>query len=84
MAMGKPVVSTRLGCEGFELVPDRELAIADTPAEFASTVLALLGDPDRRERLGRAARRFAGSRYDWSVIVPRLEGVYTESRSDAE
>jgi len=84
MAMGKPVVSTRLGCEGFELVPDRELAIADTPAEFASTVLALLGDPDRRERLGQAARRFAGSRYDWSVIVPRLESVYTESRSDAE
>jgi sugar transferase (PEP-CTERM/EpsH1 system associated) len=76
MAMGKAIVSTRLGCEGFDLVPDQELAIADTPAEFASAVLALLGDPDRRERLGRAARRFAGSRYDWSVIVPRLEKVY--------
>ena len=76
MAMGKAIVSTRLGCEGFDLVPDQELAIADTPAEFASAVLALLGDPDRRERIGRAARRFAGSRYDWSVIVPRLEKVY--------
>jgi glycosyltransferase involved in cell wall biosynthesis len=84
MAMGKAIVSTQLGCEGFDLIPDQELAIADTPAEFASAVLALLGDPDRRERLGRAARRFAGSRYDWSVIVPRLEKVYAESRNEAE
>jgi len=76
MAMGKAIVSTQLGCEGFDLVPDQELAIADAPAEFASAVLALLGNPNRRERLGRAARRFAGSRYDWSVIVPRLEKVY--------
>ena len=81
MAMGKAIVSTRLGCEGFDLVPDQELAIADTPADLAAAVLALLDDPDRRERMGRAARRFAGSRYDWSVIVPRMEKVYAESRS---
>ena len=76
MAMGKAIVSTQLGCEGFDLVPDQELAIADAPADFTSAVLDLLGNPDRRERLGRAARRFAGSRYDWSVIVPHLEKVY--------
>jgi len=76
MAMGKPIVSTRLGCEGFDLTPDQELAVADTPSEFATAIVALLGDPDRRERIGQTARRFAGSRYDWSVIVPRLEEVY--------
>jgi glycosyltransferase involved in cell wall biosynthesis len=76
MAMGKAIVSTALGCEGFDLVADQELVIADTPAEFAAAVLALLRDPGRRERLGRAARRFAGSRYDWRMIVPRLERAY--------
>ena len=76
MAMGKAIVSTVLGCEGFDLVADQELAIADTPAEFAAAVLALLRDPGRRDRLGRAARRFAGSRYDWRMIVPRLERAY--------
>jgi glycosyltransferase involved in cell wall biosynthesis len=39
-------------------------------------VVDLLRDAERRERLGRAARRFAGSRYDWRMIVPRLEKVY--------
>jgi len=76
MAMGKAIVSTALGCEGFPLVPDQELVMADEPAGFAAAVLALLGDAEYRERIGRAARRFAGSRYDWRNIVPRLERAY--------
>jgi sugar transferase (PEP-CTERM/EpsH1 system associated) len=76
MAMSKAIVSTALGCEGFDLVPDQELLVADTPADFAAAVLTLLRDPERRQRLGRAARRFAGSRYDWRIIVPKLEKAY--------
>ncbi len=76
MAMGKAIVSTTLGCEGFDLVPGQELVVADAPAEFATAVLALLRDSETRIRLGRAARRYAGSRYDWRMIVPRLERVY--------
>jgi glycosyltransferase involved in cell wall biosynthesis len=76
MAMSKATVSTTLGCEGFEVVPGRELVIADTPAEFASSVLALLRDPERRQQLGHAAHQFAAASYDWSMIVPRLERVY--------
>jgi len=73
MAMGKAMVSTTLGCEGFEVVDGQELLIADEPSEFAAAVLQLLRQPATRERLGRAARRFAGSRYDWRMIVPKLE-----------
>jgi glycosyltransferase involved in cell wall biosynthesis len=76
MAMGKAIVSTTLGCEGFDLTTGRELVIADTPAKVAAAVLALLRDPQRRERLGQAARRFAASRYDWRIILPRLERAY--------
>jgi glycosyltransferase involved in cell wall biosynthesis len=76
MAMGKAIVSTTLGCEGFELAPGQELSIADMPEEFAAAVLALLQDPDGRERMGRAAHLYARSRYDWRMIVPLLERVY--------
>jgi glycosyltransferase involved in cell wall biosynthesis len=65
------------------VAPDRELALADTPAEFVTAVLALLGDAGRREQMGRTARRFAESRYDWSAIGPRLEKVYAESCGEA-
>jgi glycosyltransferase involved in cell wall biosynthesis len=76
MAMGKAIVSTSLGCEGFDLVPGQELLMADAPADFAAAILRLFRDSAQRQRLGRAARRFAVSRYEWRTIIPRLEHAY--------
>lgn len=75
MAMGKAIVSTSLGCEGFDLSSGHELVVADSPAEFAAAVCSLLGEPARRQQLGEAARQFA-TRYDWQRIIPKLEQVY--------
>ncbi len=76
MAMSKAIVSTALGCEGFDLVPGQDLVVADSPAAFSAAVLELLRDAGQRDLLGRAARRFAMSRYDWFMIVPRMETIY--------
>jgi glycosyltransferase involved in cell wall biosynthesis len=54
----------------------RELLLADAPADFAATVVALLRAPERRAELGQTARAFVEQRYDWRVIVPRVETVY--------
>jgi glycosyltransferase involved in cell wall biosynthesis len=54
----------------------RELLLADTPAEFAQAVLALLGDPEQRAQLGRTARRFVETTYGWDTLVPKLEALY--------
>jgi sugar transferase (PEP-CTERM/EpsH1 system associated) len=76
MAMGKAIVSTTLGCEGIPIAPGREAVLADTPIDFAREVVALLRDPERREAMGRAARRLAEERFDWRKIIPLLERVY--------
>jgi len=76
MAMGKPMVATRLGAEGYPVTDGDELLLADTPADFAAAVVALLRAPERRAELGRAARAFVERRYDWRAIVPRVEAVY--------
>ncbi len=76
MAMGKPVVATRLGAEGYPVTEGRELLLADTPADFAAAVVRLMRDPQRRAELGRAGRAFVEERYDWRVIVPLVEAVY--------
>jgi len=76
MAMGKAIVSTTVGSEGFEVTSGRELVLGDTPAQFAAAVVGLLRDPQRREELGKVARDFAASGYDWLIVVPMLERVY--------
>jgi glycosyltransferase involved in cell wall biosynthesis len=76
MAMGKAIVSTTLGAEGIEAVPDRDIMIADDVESFAARVSGLLGDADRAADLGRAARRLAESRYAWSSAARALESFY--------
>lgn len=75
MAMSKAIVSTTVGCEGFDVVAGHELVVGNTPTEFASAVMALLRAPELRGQLGSAARQFA-AKYDWQAIVPRLEQAY--------
>lgn len=81
LAMGRAIVSTRLGAEGIAAVPGRDLVVADRSDEFADQVLALLKDEELRLRLGASAQRLAASCYDWRGIVHFLEGVYGRCRS---
>jgi len=71
------MVSTSLGCEGFPVQNGRELVIADTPADFAGAVVALLRDPVRRTRLAESAFALA-EEFDWQRIIPKLEALYVE------
>lgn len=79
MAMGKAIVSTTLGAEGIDAVPERDLLIADDPSRFAACVVRLLDDPALAARLGRAGRALAVERYSWSAAAQRLERFYEET-----
>ena len=76
MAMRRAIVSTTLGCEGFEVKNGHELLIGDTAPAFAQAVVDLLGNDTMRLSLGRRAHTFVSGNYDWGVIVPQLERVY--------
>ena len=44
MAMGLPVVSTSISCEGLKVSDRSHLLIKDTPSDFAQGVVELIGD----------------------------------------
>ena len=52
--------------------------IADTPPEFAKTVMQLLKDKKLRERISSNARQLVEKRYDWLEIGQRLIAVYDD------
>jgi glycosyltransferase involved in cell wall biosynthesis len=79
MALGRPVVATTAG--GIpEVVRDGEegvLVPTDDPRALARALTDLIEDPERRARLGDAARRRAAD-FDIRNAVRRQETVYRE------
>jgi len=77
MAAGIPVVSTHVGAEGVPVRPEKELLLADQPADFAAAAVRLMDDRALRERLCAASRVLVRDQFDWRTVIPALEGVYT-------
>ena len=74
MAMGKGIVASDLDQIG-EVLRHDETAWLVRPGDVASLVeglLALIGDPGLRDRLGRAAREAAVARHSWSEHTRRI------------
>lgn len=76
LAKGKPVISTRLGAEGLDVIHDEHLLLADEPADFADQVERVLSDSTLAARLGASGRRLMEDRYSWQSIVLGLERFY--------
>lgn len=76
LAAGQAVVSTSIGAQGLNVRDGVELRLADTAEAFAQAVVDLLGDPAKRQALGRAGAQYVRTYHDWSVIVPRLLDIY--------
>lgn len=82
MAMGKPIIASRLDQIG-EVLTDNVTALLVSPGdtdELAAAMRALLDDPQRRARLGAAARREAVANHTWLEhtrrILDRLRSTY--------
>lgn len=77
MAMGKAIVTTRMGADGIDLTAGLEAVVADTATDFATRILELLDDPNRRRELAKQGRRFVEENFDWRKITPLLDNVLT-------
>jgi glycosyltransferase involved in cell wall biosynthesis len=76
MALGRPVVSTALGCQGLSVTPDQDILVADTAADLAAAIIRLLRKEDLRIRLAERARALVVREYDWGAIGNQLLAVY--------
>lgn len=78
MACHRPVVTTRLGCEGLNLGHGRQGLIADNPKDLATACLTLLEDGSLRRRMGQAGRALVERDYSWerlpAILRPLLNG----------
>ncbi|WP_370462935.1 TIGR03087 family PEP-CTERM/XrtA system glycosyltransferase [Parasphingopyxis sp. CP4] len=75
MAMARPVVASRLAFEGIDAVPQRDLLVADTPAQEAELVVQVLNNVSDADAMGRAARNRMLERYRWDRTLAPLAGL---------
>ena len=78
MAMGVPVISTQIGCEGLDVQHEEHLLIADTPAELAQACTRLLGDPELAHRLAQNAHQLIVEQYASTIALQKLDTVYQQ------
>jgi len=78
MAMGKPIVSTSIGVQGIDAIPEKNVIIADEPKVFADRVVELLRDEKLRKRMGVNARKFVEERYSWEKMTDILNNVFQQ------
>jgi sugar transferase (PEP-CTERM/EpsH1 system associated) len=83
MASVRPVVATSAAAEGIEAMPGRDLVVADEAKAFAMEVVALLGDPERRRRIGVRARAAVLASHSWDVHGLALEKLLEPPRPAA-
>lgn len=77
-AMGKPVVSTTIGCEGLDARDGENILVRDDPKAFAEAIAALESDASLRQRLGDGARETATHVYSWDVLGQGMNRAYLE------
>lgn len=76
LAMGTPVVSTRLGAEGLALTPGRDLTVTDTPEELPTAVIRTVRYPEEARDQAENGRRVVLARYSWDRLAERLDAVW--------
>lgn len=78
MALGKPVVGTRIAFGGISVESGKHCYICDTPEEAATHLKRLVSDRALRERIGKSARELILAKYSMSVVGPEWEALYSE------
>jgi glycosyltransferase involved in cell wall biosynthesis len=75
-----PVVATRFGALGYDVQHERELLLADDPAEFARACVNLIWDAAAAEQMAeRAYQRFLEN-WSWEAITPRVWAAVEDCR----
>jgi glycosyltransferase involved in cell wall biosynthesis len=78
LAAGRPIVATDIPTHRTVLAEDRAVLVAPRTDAIAEGILSVLADPERAQRLGTAARRYAQTHLGWNRFVGSIEALYAE------
>ena len=78
MALGKTVITTRVGAEGILYDEEVNIIIAENKAKMVEAIRSLNENPKTAVRIGQAARKLVEESYDNRKIIARLLMFYEQ------
>ena len=78
MALGKTVITTRVGAEGILYDEEVNIIIAENKAKMVEAIRSLNENPETAVRIGQAARKLVEETYDNRKIITRLLMFYEQ------
>ena len=76
LACETPVVSSRVGAEGLDVVPGKHFIAAEEDT-MASEVVKAIENQDELKSTAREGREIVLNQYDWKVLSKRLEQLWS-------
>ena len=84
MAMGKTVITTRVGAEGILYDEEVNLIIAENKAKMVEAIRAINENPQTAVEIGKAARKLVEETYDNRKIIARLLMFYEQIKPSSK
>jgi glycosyltransferase involved in cell wall biosynthesis len=78
MAMGLPVVSTPIGCEGIAVTDGQDVLLGQSPEELARAAISVLQDRGLWEQIAQGGLQLVRQRYNWHKVGAQYEKLYHE------
>lgn len=76
MAAGLPVVTTSVGAQGMGVIHGENILIADSPKDFANSVIKLLKDESLRTKICLNGREFIKNNYSIDAVAEKIYSVF--------
>ncbi len=75
MALGVPVIVSRVAAGGVDALDQEHFLVASTPDEYATAIHRVIENPDERRRLALAGRARILSNHAWERSMQRLDAI---------
>lgn len=81
LAMGKALVADAIACEGIDVINNKSVIFASTPAEYIAKIKLLIDNPAIGEKLAANGAQLVRDLYSFQSIGKKLSIAYSELAS---
>ncbi|OGK44902.1 hypothetical protein A2957_02690 [Candidatus Roizmanbacteria bacterium RIFCSPLOWO2_01_FULL_38_11] len=78
MAAGLPVISSKTGVSGLDVIHGKNVMIAQSNEEFSELAEEILNDKEKYHLIQTNARLMIEKKYSWTTVARELEKIYRQ------